>query len=493
MASESFPTPSPSAKDFNGSGEDERREATSPSTRGTEPPLILPVVPVDDSLVDTPRRSHGKRKERAKERALARDRAGLPEIARTPEKTLYSYATEEELSQIQIPLQIKHTSTHPFLTESEADTPCSSFGGLEGLLDKLNKIFGTEQALSTHAADEEGGLRDAFQLCIDQRWDLGTAYGYLRARWHDRDRKIKARMDRLKKESMQTREAAIDNTTGRITHPRLPLGGWMSSDLRHTVSTTINGDEWPVPIPKDTTLARIRVELLNLGAQYAWLDVLCLRQKGPAEKEGIRLEEWKLDVPTIGNVYQQNQPVVHYFSGLGRPFVVGDLDSDRHWLNRAWTLQEISTNVFEAGIHPGSRYITDPELSEEGRYLDQQVSRFKATFGKLYTLAHDLDNVFDVLRAMRKRAATEELDKIAGMGYLLRCKSLPQYDTKKTSNQAFSRMLDAINSRYRGDLFFRFPPPRYRPRHWSTMGTLMGPDPFSSRLGTTGNKRYLVP
>jgi hypothetical protein len=54
----------------------------------------------------------------------------------------------------------------------------------------------------------------------------------------------------------------------------------------------------------------------------------------------VRREEWKLDVPTTGGIYQLATRVVYYLSGLGRSFCVGDLRSSRHWVNRAWTLQE---------------------------------------------------------------------------------------------------------------------------------------------------------
>ncbi|KAH6915787.1 hypothetical protein BKA70DRAFT_1139651, partial [Coprinopsis sp. MPI-PUGE-AT-0042] len=407
------------------------------------------------------------------------------ETVHLPAKILYSYTTKEELSRIQVPHQMQYENAHSLLTESEADVPCSSFNGLQQLLGQLNKMLGTRYGLDTEAVDNRGGLRDALQLCFDQGWDLGTAYGYLRPRWHDGGQKIKETMEDMQKMDIEARAAAIDNTNGRVVSPRLSprrvwdlysnrvvpqwtMGNeqhpwaishsWMEPELRHNVWTTINGGEWPVPIPKDTSLARIRVELLNLGAQHVWLDVLCLRQEGLPEKEGIRLEEWKLDVPTIGSMYQQNQHIIYYFSGLGRPFVLGNMESNRHWLNRAWTLQEISVNGIPAGIHPGSRYITHPQLNEEGGYLDRQVARFDEAFARQLALTQK-DNFFDVLRAMRKRAATGELDKIAGLGYLLGCESLPQYDTTKTSNQAFSKMLEVTSSRYRGDLFFRFPRP----------------------------------
>ncbi len=56
----------------------------------------------------------------------------------------------------------------------------------------------------------------------------------------------------------------------------------------------------PVPIPQDTSLDLIRIEMLNLGAEYAWLDVLCLRQEGRAKGglarggvEGRRAHYWR--------------------------------------------------------------------------------------------------------------------------------------------------------------------------------------------------------
>ncbi|KAK0207815.1 hypothetical protein IW262DRAFT_1281732, partial [Armillaria fumosa] len=41
-------------------------------------------------------------------------------------------------------------------------------------------------------------------------------------------------------------------------------------------SMPINRKEWPAPILKDINLNLIRIEMLNLGVQYTWLDVLCL-------------------------------------------------------------------------------------------------------------------------------------------------------------------------------------------------------------------------
>ncbi|KAK0493874.1 hypothetical protein EDD18DRAFT_1056067, partial [Armillaria luteobubalina] len=88
---------------------------------------------------------------------------------------------------------------------------------------------------------------------------------------------------------------------------------------RISVWSPINGRAWPVPLPKGSDLNLLRTELLNLGAEYVCqLDLLCLRQAGGLNDD-LRAMEWRVDVPTIENVYRMPGQVVCYFSGLGRP------------------------------------------------------------------------------------------------------------------------------------------------------------------------------
>ncbi|GJE94149.1 hypothetical protein PsYK624_103170 [Phanerochaete sordida] len=82
--------------------------------------------------------------------------------------------------------------------------------------------------------------------------------------------------------------------TLNVPYPWTVSHSWVADDDRVDVWTNINGRRWPVPIPRATTLEHVRVELLNMGAEYAWLDVLCLR-----------LKEWEVDVPTIGHIYRE--------------------------------------------------------------------------------------------------------------------------------------------------------------------------------------------
>ena len=148
--------------------------------------------------------------------------------------------------------------------------------------------------------------------------------------------------------------------------------------------------------------------MIRLGVRYAWLDVLCLRQLAQPNlatdlaipvstevadsyatrlvdripvstkamesiplstevverREQRRLEEWKVDVPIIGAIYSNldgdglygGGPIVIFMSGLGRPFRDEVWDSKRHWLRRAWTLQEspVLNKCLIAGL-PGGR------------------------------------------------------------------------------------------------------------------------------------------
>jgi len=161
---------------------------------------------------------------------------------------------------------------------------------------------------------------------------------------------------------------------GEIISPRMPAGGYWAishswtSDMQRWM-TPVNNYRWPVPLPVGVTLEDIRWEALRAGAVYCWLDVLCLRQRMEECSYGLRvtdgkgvfvnnhhrdcsepqhteinpqqrLEEWALDVPTIGNNYRQATHVLRYFNGLGIPISLSGWDDPHHWINRAWTLQE---------------------------------------------------------------------------------------------------------------------------------------------------------
>ncbi|KAF7796041.1 hypothetical protein EIP86_007211 [Pleurotus ostreatoroseus] len=246
----------------------------------------------------------------------------------------------------------------------------------------------------------------------------------------------------------------------------------MDTALRVSVNTPINGGEWPVPIPNDLLLERLRVELLNYNIEYVWLDVLCLRQEGRPEMEDVRMKEWEVDVPTIGSLYGQNSIngiIVTYFSGLGKPFRIGDLKNERHWLNRAWTFQESKPTTIIAGITDKSPF--PPKYDGPWRLPDStsDVKSFYSSLGLACVSSFGPRSIYAALESMRQRSAVHVVDKIAGLGYPLISATLPAYirnNEPTVGENAWTRLIETMNASYRGDLFFLYPSPGNKPHMW---------------------------
>ncbi|KAK0198005.1 hypothetical protein F5146DRAFT_1017815, partial [Armillaria mellea] len=197
---------------------------------------------------------------------------------------------------------------------------------------------------------------------------------------------------------------------------------WLDQNHRKNVPTAINGHEWPVPIPDDANLDLIRIEMLNLGAEYAWIDVLCLRQAG-GRHEDLRAGEWMLDVPTIGNAYAVEN-VVCYFNGLGRPLEHGfDYDGPRSWFKRTWTLQETSGKWMIGGD------TGDEMLNEEVR------KRIKAQLESMEVTL--IFNAVPYLLLLQHRTSEKDIDKVAALTYFLASGgSLAHTETRPTTSTA---------------------------------------------------------
>ncbi|EKM56406.1 uncharacterized protein PHACADRAFT_253498 [Phanerochaete carnosa HHB-10118-sp] len=196
---------------------------------------------------------------------------------------------------------------------------------------------------------------------------------------------------------------------------------WVDEEDRQTVDTAINGRQWGVPFPRRTSLSNVRIELLNLGAEYVWLDVLCLRQADESKDSGsnTRTNEWKLDVPTIGNIYSAPSRIcVIYFNGLGLSLSVSPdlLKSDRHWFNRVWTLQELCDCWLPGGL-TGSSTVYEGTLFTRLKKLRKTIEDAKYDAKKLWPI-------------IRERHCTNDVDRIAGLTYLTPHSTLPVYVEK---------------------------------------------------------------
>ncbi|PBK94080.1 hypothetical protein ARMGADRAFT_1079553 [Armillaria gallica] len=400
----------------------------------------------------------------------------------------------EAESSIPVLKQRFYTGTIPAISSTLANTPCADLG-VGGILEKLKATLGTSYDLSTYE-DHDEPLQVPVEITsrlssklphsilkpyIERNNDFGTAYARLRSYWFFRVNGFFTKDDlhALEEEDQEMRRHALAD--GRITsqvsprrvwdlcanrvvpwhwrHPgKYPWAishAWMDAEERMDVWTPINGYQWPVPIPKDANLDLIRIEMLNLGAYYVWLDVLCLRQPGGRD-EHLRLEEWKIDVPTIGAMYRKAWKVVYYFSGLGRPlsFKPGDFESDRCWFNRAWTLQEITPIMIIAG-----------ETGNNGMMEEMIQRRFSKELRALEQMQRN-NSVLDFLSHMRNRVSTNPTDRVAGLAYLLDSTYVPTYDAEQSEESAWVALMNTMGPWSRVELLFFYPEPGNGSKYW---------------------------
>ncbi|KAK0217532.1 hypothetical protein EDD85DRAFT_369234 [Armillaria nabsnona] len=364
-------------------------------------------------------------------------------------------------------MQRSYTGQRPVIPSSLADTPCAKLG-VQGILGELNATLGTSRNLHTILED-----------FIERNYDFGTAYALLRPVWDTKNpSNIQGELRRREGQDRVFRQKAL--VGNRIVDPDLtprhvwdlysnrvvpswitkarptPIShAWVDEKDRVNVLTPINGKKWPVPIPKDTDLNFIRIEMLNLGAEYVWLDVLCLRQKeegGP--REDLRMEEWRLDVPTIGGVYSSHRTVVIYLSGLGRPLRLkdGDLDSNRCWFRRAWTLQEVGDRRIIAGDMPDGPKHAQPINGRN--YETALLTRFHE---ELHSLEGHKHHIFATLADMQKRMSTNPVDRVAGLAFPLRPYTIPAYHESETLEDAWMALVNTMDPRMRAAFLLVYP------------------------------------
>ncbi len=321
-----------------------------------------------------------------------------------------------------------------------------------------------------------------------KNYDFGTAYGRLRGVWNreENDCTIEDELRTREEEDKELRREALEGNRNmmRWTPPRRvwdlcsnrvvpwwakesealirkgwynPIShAWVDENDRVDVETPINGKEWSVPIPKDTNLNLIRIEMLRLGVTYTWLDVLCLRQKG-GPREDLRMEEWKLDVPTIGYVYGEAYRVVIYLSGLGRPLSLkeGDLESDRCWFRRAWTIQEVGNERIIAGDIPDGPVHAKP-VDDNGNYETEMLTSFHKQLEHMErTTWHSSLRLFGTLADMQSRVSTNPVDRVAGLAFCLHAQCV--YHESETLEDAWTALVNAMSDRMRARILFLYP------------------------------------
>jgi len=247
------------------------------------------------------------------------------------------------------------------------------------------------------------------------------------------------------------------------------------------VHTSVNQYQWPVPrpsgaelkppsseaelkpLPNGADLQSVRAEMLSFGAEYVWIDVLCLRQESNNPVlEKIRQDEWKIDVPTIGNIYRAAERLVRYFNGLGIPFSKENWDDPRHWLQRAWTLQEISAENMT--LNGGMSQNAQGVLLNTRSKIGGKVTTLRRALLPVLKLTAELHSpsgcsMYQLAREMARRHATQPTDKVAGLLYLLRTAQLPAYNAKTNAELAWRQCFPILPLRQQIEILFDFPYP----------------------------------
>ncbi|SJL15304.1 uncharacterized protein ARMOST_18797 [Armillaria ostoyae] len=395
-----------------------------------------------------------------------------------PEVTLSASTKigQAELS-IALPNQCSYTGRKPVILSSLADIPCVNLG-VTKLLEKLNTILGTSYTLQTLS------LSSLLKVYINKGYDFGTIYAHLCPVWYNNltiaEHKlyIGGALDQEMRRDVFFNQRIVDYEvpprrvwdlcSNRVVPwwvarqwPTPISHVWMEEEDRTNVLTPINGREWPVPIPKDGNLDLIRIEMLSLGVEYAWLDVLCLRQAG-GPREDLRAEKWKVDVPTTGHVYTWTDRVACYCSGLGLPsgLKAVDFESNRSWFRQAWTFQEIKILAHE---NPGELMIcggTDRDEDIEG---DLQAIK-----QRLSSLQHMLreGSLFDLLLEMQKWVSTNPVDKVAGLAYFVRSDGIPAYYETQSLEDAWTELICVMCGQFRAALLFLYSKSGSGSKHW---------------------------
>ena len=242
---------------------------------------------------------------------------------------------------------------------------------------------------------------------------------------------------------------------------------WTEDMHTNFINTPINSYLWPVPMPKGSNLQDVRQELRACGAEYAWL-VIAAAMEGFMQENSLRAREWVVDVPTIGNIYRNASGVLRYFNGLGQRFDP-DVESwyePRHWTNRAWTLQEMrpEEEMVNAGFDVAKRLPLRTQLdTPSGPRTLRQMLKPLSEIGLAAHSPHGI-SIIELAKHMSRRFATNPVDKIGGINYLIWPKgwafNLPIYRETADMEEAWIQCIQSMRRDLKVELLFLFPHPR---------------------------------
>ncbi|KAK0458869.1 uncharacterized protein EV420DRAFT_335876 [Desarmillaria tabescens] len=158
--------------------------------------------------------------------------------------------------------------------------------------------------------------------------------------------------------------------------------------------------------------------------------------------------------------------VMCYLSGLGRPLTLkeGDLESDRCWFRRAWTLQEVGYDRVIAGDTPDGPLHAEP-MNEDGKYETELLTRFHNQLQSTRAGAIFWE-MFEALKSMQNRVSTNPVDRVAGLTFLLQSETIPAYYESESPEDAWTAFVNSMRAEIRGELFSSYPEPGNAGTKW---------------------------
>jgi hypothetical protein len=383
--------------------------------------------------------------------------------------------------------------------------------GLKNLLRELNSCYETEYTL------DRKGMKTLLTELTARDLDFGTAYAYVRAIWYGLkdESDIWARFKYLEVQGATMASKRQKHMSGEVikspfgVYPRrvwdiyanrvvpyhfslaIEYKVWKRTHwaVSHSwtndmvgLDTLVNGKEWPVPFPTGITIEDVREELIRLIPsdgrrlrEYVWLDVLCLRQQSnDASKEVIREKEWAIDVPTIATAYKDVKygafGIIRYFNGLGKPFKWKEWDSDRHWINRTWTLQENHREIWNAGLPESTEDIFDVGhiRGKKKTYVKNRLDTLQSPVFWTPFDSPKPSRFMEVIQEVSRRHSTNPVDKTTVVATLLQTQILafPRYRANISPEKAWSLFLCHMTPSMLTMLLFCFPLPGDQGHLW---------------------------
>ncbi|KAK0499229.1 hypothetical protein EDD18DRAFT_1103648 [Armillaria luteobubalina] len=343
--------------------------------------------------------------------------------------------------------QWSYTGNKPVISSVLANNLFTDLG-VDTVLEKLYPLGSHSLALQNISPGRKKTLYSIFKPYAARNDDFGTVYAHLQHFWYhydiaqikdvlraveEKDREMWSEVlvhDRIMRWNVAPQHLwdlyanrvvpywVVNTFLWGTCLPSVWWGishAWVDKTNCVNVMTPINGYEWPVLMPRDANLDLIRIEMLNLRVEYAWLD--------GGKGEHLRLEEWKLDVPTIGWVYEYSPHV------------------------------EITDDAIIGGETGDD--IMDMEVQKA---FDERLACLQEMRKRRFVL--------ELASEMQNRVSSMPLDKVTGLQYILFTSCIPIYDAEMSDMEAWEVLMDTMISWHWAELFFHFPEPRNGRKYW---------------------------